>query len=295
MSPIQLSIIIVGYKNDKIAIDCINSIYRHNDIGSQLEVILVDNSPDHNVYDAVTENFEAVVGIKNTNTGFGAGNNLGATKAHGTYLLFLNPDTILVEPIFRYAINKFNENRKLGMFGLKLINENMTRNMSFYLLNGGGLISSLITKICNVMDIYLNGIMYVSGANLFIRHEDFIKCGKFDEKIFMYYEEPDLTRRLNMQGKITAYFKEKKIIHLEGGTSSDNELALRRRLDSAIYYNQKYSQNPARMFSRELRLIYVKLALSKLTGIGDINRMKLNVSVLSEYIDRLKTNSEKNI
>lgn len=290
MSQIKLAIIIVSYKNIEIAIDCINSVYRYNDIGSQLEVILVDNSPDHNVYNAVMDKFSSVIGIKNKNTGFGSGNNLGATKATGSYLLFLNPDTILVEPVFEFAIKKFEQHPKLSMFGLKLISEKMTRNMSFYLINGGGAISSMITKLCNALDIYVDGMMYVSGANMFVRHEDFIQCGQFDEKIFMYYEEADLTRRLRMQGKSTAYFKDKRIIHLEGGTSSDGELALRRRLDSAIYYNLKHSKNPKTIFARELRLNYIKLVIYRLTGMGEINQINLNINILLEYLRRPDVN-----
>ncbi len=273
--------------------DCIESIYRFNDIESQLEVILVDNSPGHNVYEAVMPKFRNVIGVKNDNTGFGAGNNLGETKARGKYLLFLNPDTILVEPIFRFAIERFEEDQNLAIFGLKLISVSMQRNMSFFLLNSGGIIRSAIIKLCNAMDIYLDGAMYVSGANMFVRHDDFISCGKFDEKIFMYYEEPDLTKRLRAMGRVTAYFKEKKIIHLEGGTSSDNELALRRRLDSAIYYNRKYSINPLKQLFRELRLNYVKRALHRLTGIGSIKHIDLNATVLLEYSKRIDTEQTK--
>lgn len=38
--------------------------------------------------------------------------------------------------------------------------------------------------------------MYIAGADLFVRRDAFCEAGKFDENIFMYYEEPDLIRRL---------------------------------------------------------------------------------------------------
>ena len=128
MTKISLSVIIVSYKQADIVLDCISSIYQYNDIGEQLEIILVDNSPTHNVYHAVVEEFATVHAIKNNNTGFGAGNNLGAAKATGEYILFLNPDTILVESIFKFAINKFEINSNLSMFGLKLVSKKLKRN-----------------------------------------------------------------------------------------------------------------------------------------------------------------------
>ena len=282
------SIIIVSYKNIEIVLECINSIYQYNDIGEKIEVILVDNSPDHNVHNAVKNKFSSVIGIKNINNGFGAGNNLGAARARGEYLLFLNPDTILVEPIFSFAINKFELNRRLGMFGVKMVSRDLTRNTSFYLMSGAGIINSLVAKLCNKLDIYLDKYMYVAGANMFVRKEDFLKCGQFDDKIFMYYEEPDLTNRLHAIGKYTAYFKNKKIIHLEGGTSVGSELAMRRRLDSTIYFNLKYSIDSKHVFLRELRLNRLKLFIYKLLGIRGANELNINIRVLAEYLRRPK-------
>lgn len=285
---IIFSVVIVGYKNIEIVIDCIKSIYRFNDIGEGLEIIFVDNSPNHNVYEAVRNNFESVVAIKNINNGFGAGNNVGAAQAKGRYLLFLNPDTILVESIFSYAIKKFDFHKDMGMFGVKMVNKSLARNLSFYLLNGGGIMRSMVVKLCNRFDIFLDKYMYVAGANMFIRKDDFLNCGRFDESIFMYYEEPDLTNRLHEIGKYTAYFKDKKIIHLEGGTNTDSELALRRRLDSLIYFNNKYSMDARIVIIRELRLNRVKYVFYMAFRLGRNNGVAMNIRVLLEYLRRLK-------
>ena len=39
----QLSIIIVTYNSEKLIFECLDSIYKYNDIGDSLEVIIVDN------------------------------------------------------------------------------------------------------------------------------------------------------------------------------------------------------------------------------------------------------------
>ena len=288
MAQIRFSIIIVSYKKIDIVIDCINSIFKHNDIDDRLEVILVDNSPGHNVYEAVMAKFDSVIGIKNENTGFGAGNNLGASRASGEYVLFLNPDTILVEPVLGFAVQKFQENSRLALFGLKLININMTRNMSMYFINGGGILSAIATKLCNAFDIYIDGYMYVSGANMFVRHSDFIESGQFDENIFMYYEEPDLTLRLRQINKSTAYFKEKRIIHLEGGTSSDEKLALSRRIEAAIYYCRKYKFSPEALLTRELRLNYLKRFIYKITLNSKSESVDSTIDLLKENLHKIR-------
>ena len=40
----RVSVIIVTYNSEKHIYDCLSSIYRYNDIGDLLEVIIVDNN-----------------------------------------------------------------------------------------------------------------------------------------------------------------------------------------------------------------------------------------------------------
>ncbi|MBQ0068073.1 MAG: hypothetical protein KBS60_07850 [Phascolarctobacterium sp.] len=42
----KISVITVAYKNSKVVVDLLNSIAKYNDIGNELEVIIVDNSPE---------------------------------------------------------------------------------------------------------------------------------------------------------------------------------------------------------------------------------------------------------
>jgi len=285
---IDLSVIVVGYKNEEITLDCFKSIRAQNDIGDRLEVILVDNSPTHNVHDAVVKAHPWVIGIKNENNGFGAGNNVGARRARGQYLLFLNPDTILIEPVFEFAMKKFSEAPDLAMFGVKMVSKELAPNASFYFLESGGFFRSLAVKVCNALDIYVDGYMYVAGADMFVRREDFFRCGQFDEAIFMYYEEPDLTLRLHKLGTRTAYFKDRRIIHLEGGTTGDNEIALRRRLDSAIYFYNKIGKSAMNMFRRELRLCRIKGVVYRVLRHPQAATINKKIRILEEYLQRTR-------
>ena len=116
MDKIILSIIIVSHKNLEVLRNCLDSIYLYNDIGECLEIIVVDNSPEDNIYHYIKNNYSDIMILRMDNKGFGAANNLGAKIAKGEYLLFLNPDTILIEPIFKFAINQFEKDDKLSMF-----------------------------------------------------------------------------------------------------------------------------------------------------------------------------------
>ncbi len=279
-----LSVIIVSYKNLEIVIDCLDSIRQFNDLGDALETIIVDNSPETGIFDHVRAHYPEVTIVRNANRGFGQGNNVGAGIAVGRYLLFLNPDTILIEPVFRFAADRFERCADLGLFGVKLVDAARRDNLSFYWIDRHSFWHAQLIKICNRLNIYLDGRMYIAGADIFIRRELFLACGQFDENIFMYYEEPDLTKRVRALKARTAFFGNRKIVHLEGQASGSNEAALRRRLDSARYYCRKYSLSFTGQLKREKRYERFKLLVFNLLRRGGAAGCRDNIRIYDEYL-----------
>ena len=70
----SLSIIIVAYNNGHELVDCLDSVFKYNDLGSKLEVIVVDNSPSDKVF-LLLKDYDGIIYTKNHNNGFGFGNN----------------------------------------------------------------------------------------------------------------------------------------------------------------------------------------------------------------------------
>ncbi len=292
----KLSVIIVAYKKRKIIDDCLESVFKYNDIGNDLEVIVVDNSPQKdNLYYYIKEKYKEVKIKFNDNKGFGEANNRGAEIAEGKYLLFLNPDTILVEPIFEFAIKKFEENEKLALFGLKLISPNGEKRMSYvYQTNYYGLFYVLINRICNKLGLFNSKKMAISGADIFIRKDIFEKIGMFDENIFMYCEEADITKRIlkNYPNFEIKYFKDKKIIHLEGKTQEASENSLKNRLISNIYMGKKYNFNPYKKIKFEFKYLKFKLVIFRIINKEKYVKLKKLKKVYLEFIDTMDSNNE---
>lgn len=269
---ILISVIIVTYNCLDYLKKCIHSIYEYNDIGKSLQIIIVDNGNDF----ATTENwiktkYKSIVYIKNDNKGFGNGNNVGFKYATGKYLIFLNPDTELVEPIFKYAIEKFESDDKLGLFGLRLINEKFDDNKSFGGRNNYGIIRTLFVNFLIKFKIFIPKIMYTCGADIFVTRIAFLKAGKFDENIFMYFEETDLINRINELQLYNSYFKDKKIIHYEGKCSSQNLYNYYKKMfASKIYVTEKYNANVKKMIDYEKKYCSYKYILNKILGNHEI-------------------------
>lgn len=258
---VLFSVIIVNYNSLSFLKECINTLWKYNDIGKQLEIIVVDNSTNDESIQWLSSQKD-IISIKNENRGFGQGNNVGARIARGDYLLFLNPDTELVEPLFNFAINKFEADVNLGMFGVQLITKDGRRNSTYGLRMPIGLIRTIQCKLLITLKVFIPRIMYTSGADIFIRKSVFFNAGEFDEAFFLYCEEADLSNRVNSIGYKNDFFGEKKIIHLEGKTTEEGLYKMyTRQFESRKHYCEKNNIELSVVVRKEKRYCRIKKAI----------------------------------
>jgi GT2 family glycosyltransferase len=139
----------------------------------------------------------------------------------GKYLLFLNPDTELVEPLFDFAISAFESDSRLAVFGVQLLTADHRRSLSVFLRD------QRVTKcphgiprLISLIGHFNAKTMACSGAAVFIRRDVFQRIGCFDEELFMGYEESDVWNRIDMlsEGWHGRFFRQKHLVHL-GGSS----------------------------------------------------------------------------
>lgn len=287
MTKKELSLIIVSYNCLPLLKQCIESVDKYNDIDDALEVIVVDNGSDGDTIEWLRSERPDIISIANDNKGFGQGNNVGADLSEGKYLLFLNPDTILIEPVFGYALERFRQDPKLGTFGVRLLDAEGKRNHSFLLRWVPGMFRTKLNDLLVALDIFIPSKMYTLGADIFIRRDLFYEIGKFDENFFMYCEEADLTNRVNAHGMKNRFYRDKRIIHLEGKTQkSPNALKTYKRVtESRKYYCEKYGMDFQKNLNRELR--YCKLK-EKVSGILGRREQVADFRSIVDYIRQTK-------
>lgn len=261
---VSLSVIIVTYQSNNVVVECLNSINKFNDIGDALEVIVVDNYPYGNdSFAYLGLEFPWMRSIRNPeNRGFGHANNEGVRIAQGEYILFLNPDTEIVEHIFGYAVRQFENNPELNVFGMLLYDRNgKICSNSFAIMpeHRGFLPSTIwvpIYKYCH----YTPQHIFPLGADLFIRKSSFMEAGGFDENMFLCYEEPDLVRRILGSQQVKIF--NKKIIHL-GGHAIDS-LATERFITSFIDSEQYYFKKHKLDYSSYARYVLARLRIKNI-------------------------------
>lgn len=242
----EVSIIIVNYNTKDLLDNCIKSIYKHTQ-NFDFEIIVVDNASLDGSNLHIRTVFPEVVLIESqTNLGFGKANNLGVEYAKGEFLFFLNSDTILLNNAIFYFLDFFknNQNLNIGCLGGVLFDDLKNHTHS------SGSFPSMSKILINLSKNYLKSIFktpfgieryefkdsnhfevdYITGADLFLSKELFLKVGGFDPIFFMYFEETDIQKQINKLGFKQYLIKNPKIIHLEGGSNSKPYFSAKSRM-----------------------------------------------------------------
>lgn len=286
----KISVIIVSYNSRDVIDDCLQSVLRNNDIGDNLEIIVVEQSQGEELYEYLAEKYPEITAIRTENRGFGAGNNRGAEIAKGEILFFLNPDTIVEEPLFSFVEKKFAEDSRLGLMGVRLLSGG-GGNISYNMLFPWGLGSKLVFAICRKADRFIEHRMYIEGADLIVRKDAFQKVHCFDEQIFMYGEEMDLCLRIREVGYTVRYCGEKTIRHLQGKCTEDRYPSVYgKQLDSFIYVCGKHGFNAMKWLCREA--CYQRIRAAAMRLIGKKNDAELSAELARIAASRLPAKTE---
>lgn len=207
------SVIVVNYNGRSHLDVCLQSVLAHS--GRDVELILVDNQSDDGSADYVIDNYPQVQVIKNQNNGYGAGNNLAATVALGTYLVFLNPDTCVAPGWLDSLLLPLAVNANIGMTTPKiaLMNDPLCLNTAGNDVHVSGL--TLCRGMGESVDAFAETavVSAVSGAAFAMRRELFDQLGGFDADFFLYMEDTDLSLRAQLAGFSCLYVPQSVVYH----------------------------------------------------------------------------------
>ena len=234
----QLSIIIVNY-NVKLHLElCLLSV-RKAISGIEAEVIVIDNNSTDGSKEYLPQVFKEVQFIfNNENFGFAKACNQGIKSSSGKYVLFLNPDTILMENSLKKGIDFFDSHFNTGAVGVRMTNEHgvflkeskrgfPSPAASFFKLFGLAALFPGSKYFARYYAGHLkenenNPVDVLSGAFMMIRREEMELVGYFDETFFMYGEDIDLSYRIKKAGFQNYYLGEISITHFKGKSTENN-------------------------------------------------------------------------
>ncbi|MBC9933812.1 glycosyltransferase [Chitinophaga qingshengii] len=224
----------------------------------KLKVYLVDNSLHDSLRvlaDIDKENIEYIHIGKNI--GFGSAHNLAIRKSRNetNYNLILNGDVYFDSTVLPDIFDYMQKHVHIGQLGVKTLYPDGSLQSSCKMLPTPfdlfarrfipkplhGLFKKRMMRY-EMQHRSLDDIMNIpnlSGCFMFMRAGVLEEVGGFDENIFMYMEDVDLTRRIHSKYD-TIYYPQVAIYHEFAKGSYKSPLLLKYHIKSAIYYFNKW-------------------------------------------------------
>lgn len=227
----DLSLIIINWNSVDYIRECLKSIYR-NLRNVKFEIIIIDNASFDGCANMIEEEFKEVIFIQNNeNVGFAKANNLGFGASSGKVLLFLNPDTELLDNGIHSMYSSLIKMHDAGIVGCKLLNTDYTIQLNCILpmptiVNEIFDIEFLKRKLYNIkifgtQPLFSNDdrphlVDVINGACIMIKREVFQKIELFSTDYFMYSEDVDLAYKVRDLGYNSYLLSKISIIHHGG-------------------------------------------------------------------------------
>ena len=259
--PLSLSsvpAIIVSYRSGGILKKCLDSLLNQEEIS---EIIIVNNGNPPSIsswLDELKSHHEQIQLIHSErNIGFAAGCNLGAAKASGNYLAFINPDCILPKGTLSETLQIFERFPEAWLCGGQLLNPDGTEQRG-----GRRDILTPWTALVEMTHIYrlfpnhpyfrrfhlyqhkpihtVEEIPTVSGAFMVTPRRYYERVGGMDDNIFLHIDDSDLCIRILEHGGKVLYCGHIPIIHHQGSSDVSRTFIEWHKTRSTNYYFYKH-------------------------------------------------------
>ena len=225
MTPETLvSVIILNYNGREHLERCLSSLQDLEFPKKQLEIIVVDNGSTDDSVRFIKSRFKGIhLIVSKVNLGFSKGANLGASRARGEYLAFLNNDMRVDRKWLKLLVEAAGTGKGVACVGSTILNWNGTQvdvkgrsGDAFCLAYSPSQVSGAPEPAANG---YSNAF-FVSGGAALVQRRVFQELGGFDPDFFLYQEDVDLGWRLWLRGYECVLASEAVVYHRGGASSS---------------------------------------------------------------------------
>jgi len=217
------SIVIPLYNNLSYTRKCLQSILLHTPNEPQFEIVAIDNGSSDgtgrylNTFAA--EHPKAILRIISNaeNLGFARACNQGAKRADGSFLVFLNNDTIVHDGWSRALLDEMSSQPETGVVGARLLNADGTIQHAGVAIGGNRIpyhIHRGLEKDHSLVS-HRRRLRIVTGACMAVRREQFLELGGFDEAYINGHEDVDLCLRYDAAEWHVVYRPDCVVTHFE--------------------------------------------------------------------------------
>lgn len=227
----RLSIVVLSWNTVELLAACLASLRA---VAEELpfEVIVVDNDSADGSADMVAAEFPEFTLVRNPrNDGYAIGNNLGAERARGEYLMTLNSDTEVPPGALTTLVGFLDDHPDHGVCAPRLDHPDGTPQLSckrFPTLKTAVFFDTVFERwfpknreipryfMADFDHTTSRDVDQPPGAALVVRRALWLELGGFDSDLWLFFNDVDLCRRASALGWKVAYVADARILHHEG-------------------------------------------------------------------------------
>jgi GT2 family glycosyltransferase len=241
---LTVDVVIVSYNSTNDLPGCIAAVRHWHHTG---RVIVVDNASTDDSASVAHELADEVV-VSEQNVGYGAGQNLGVSRASAPFFLALNPDARVVPDALERGLVLAEGHPEIAALQGVILRARDDAPERTHGREPG--LADLVSHRLRLRQRFGEGVLrraapmfglryfsdrvpsgavdtpFLAAVAPLIRRSAFLAVGGFDERYFLYAEDIDLSRRLRMRGWRLLSLPDTWAYH-EGGASTAAEPALR--------------------------------------------------------------------
>ncbi len=220
------------------------------------EVLLVNNRSTDGTREFVAANYPGISAVENPNiAGYGENHNINLRRSSGRYFVIMNSDMTVCADTFSVLLEYMDANPDVGAACPKVLNPdgsiqglNKLHPTVWDLFLRRFMPRPLVKFFRRRMDAFeMRDIGYdhgyyvpsVSGCFMFCRADLLKKLGGFDEKYFLYFEDTDLCRSIQLTHR-TMYVPNAEVTHFWARSAHVSYRAMWYFLRSTFRYFNKW-------------------------------------------------------
>lgn len=237
----MVSVIIVSFNTKDLTRNCLASL---RDQYAEAHVVVVDNASKDGSAEMVRDEFPEVELITlDRNAGFGGANNIGYERCQNSdYVILLNSDTFIPDDSLQRCIRFMDANADVGATSPKLIGMDDQPQQAQHPFPT---VSDVFRKFFWARSLYQKEIeldnSWLAGTCLVVRREALEQAGGlFEHKLFIYWEDADLSSRLLKTGWKLRVVQDACIRHYGGASGGGPDACRRPDLHAWYTYGRHY-------------------------------------------------------
>ena len=218
----EISYLIVSFNSEKYISKCITSIL--NKSHTNFEIIVIDNNSKDGTISTVenfcTKNKQIKLITNTTNIGYANAIAKGIEHSQGEFLAILNADSFLDKNWTSNLLRAFISDNKIMSASGTIYLPSGELQSSGGMMDKYGAVIQRGSKSFFLRNIKNTNFFYNDGSSFMVRRQIFQETS-FDPKLFLYYEDVDLSWKIRMLGYKIEHVSDAISYHDVGHSFSD--------------------------------------------------------------------------